>query len=1147
MTPSRSPRARWVAATAAIATSFALAPAVSSASSADARSAAIQLAGEVAAPGNTLGAKLLTVTFDRAEATREAGQAFTVSGTVSKVVPATLARVGAGVPASFTLQVVDADGAVLASQQVNAGPLGEFSTSVPAAATAGLAATGDEHIAVPAVDAALPGGFAAEKAGAAAVTLRSRATGLVLHNSFTSAVGWVKPGERYDSRVLVINPTRKTIAGATVRIAAPLGSTLLKASGPGRNRLTDDLITWKVGAVKPGRTATLVVASKAATLAQVATIVWRDLSTTATLSGAGRRSTATAHGPKVIPPSDLYETARYGDRPFPVVPVQYTDRPWLAKHAGGDLERVINDASFEGSTFNLMQEISVGQLFPHGTVPSAGIASRGFDTKHDYEFSHRQPPELAELADLGVGTPLPSGLTCLGGTFADLPVAPGSNPLYTERITNGVYNLPGDTNYYGQDTGSQVAESLVGLPLVSQRDTGCGPSAKLVFDAATISDPEIDYSDYDTDKDGLVDFLMVVFAGCGGNGASQLGLLVDACTTDPQNLVPYDNVWQHSSSLEYTYTDPETGQTGYVSDDQLKDLAGQRLWYKSAARTSMTRKKTKWPVYVRVGPYNVNDEVAIERASVISHEYGHSLGLPDFYSNADRETYGDWNLMATDKSQNMDAFARQELGWVVPQVLTPGTSKSVKRMADSKQDINRIHWRTADGTPYVLKQGRDGRVQNAQMYAAKLPGRRLFQKDVLRTGAKASGSHVYWSGSGDEFGCTPQDGHNLDLVVPGLAQLPGGSKVSLSMKHWWEIEEDWDYGFVMTTTDGGRTYKSHASTKGTTARNTSNPNDVGCFETYDNGVTGNSGGGGEPKFVADTFDVSDLAGKRFGALRFSYFTDPALSFRGWLIDDLVVTATLPSGKKKVLMRTTFEERGASQDDRFFNGGCQDTDSTATKCTDGWTLLKAGARSDLDHGYYFELRDRSGFDLDGNGQIDRDPIAFQPGLSLSYTDEAHGYGNVGNVNPPAQSVLDAKPQAGENFPNLNDAAFRPGDDRASFSDFGSGHVDNYTDPERTRVKAAGNVNRPWRFDYNCLAFTVTRMSGQGTGPQKADGDLNADVRLKAGKGCAPFDYGYDRGAGRAQRPSATREPLTEYAAPVAGPAVANLWSWVLGLS
>ena len=75
---------------------------------------------------------------------------------------------------------------------------------------------------------------------------------------------------------------------------------------------------------------------------------------------------------------------------------------------------------------------------------------------------------------------------------------------------------------------------------------------------------------------------------------------------------------------------------------------------------------------VRVGPYNVNPETAIEHASVISHEYGHSLGLPDYYSTGSRETYGSWTLMATDYSQNIDIIGKKELGWVVPQVLAAG-------------------------------------------------------------------------------------------------------------------------------------------------------------------------------------------------------------------------------------------------------------------------------------------------------------------------------------------------------------------------------------------------------------------------------------------------------------------------------------------
>ena len=38
-------------------------------------------------------------------------------------------------------------------------------------------------------------------------------------------------------------------------------------------------------------------------------------------------------------------------------------------------------------------------------------------------------------------------------------------------------------------------------------------------------------------------------------------------------------MWPHSSSLEYYYTDPATGQAGYTTDDQLKDLEGRPLLY----------------------------------------------------------------------------------------------------------------------------------------------------------------------------------------------------------------------------------------------------------------------------------------------------------------------------------------------------------------------------------------------------------------------------------------------------------------------------------------------------------------------------------------------------------------------------------------
>ncbi|GAA4705314.1 PKD domain-containing protein [Nocardioides conyzicola] len=937
-------------------------------------------------------------------------------------------------------------------------------------------------------------------APAAAAISEVTVGGLEVENSFVSSVGWVKPGDTYPSRIIVTNPTDTPVAGASVVVTAPDGSTLTHVGSGAVITGGGTTATWTVPSVPAGETRTLVLESIADTTAQNPEIVWRDISTTAAVTVGATTEDATSHGPKVIPPSDTYDTARYGDRPFPVVPVQYRDRAYQAGHDGDSLESVINDPAKDGSTYNLYQEMSLGQLFPEGTVPSAGIATKDFAYGPGFPFTQIQP-----------------GQTCAGLTQTAGVPAPGTvgGPTYTQRITDGVYNLPGNTGYYGSDAnGSAVIGSLTGVGALQNIDSGCGPAGKLVLDAAAIADPEIDYSDYDTDKDGVVDFFMAVFAGCGGNGASQLS--VAGC--DYAGL-PYDNIWPHSSSLEYYYTDPTTGLPGFTTDDQLKDLEGRPLWYTddSYRDKTTTDMGDALKVFVRIGPYNVNPETAIDKASVISHEYGHSLGLPDFYSTGSRETYGDWNLMATDKSQDMDAFSRQELGWVVPEVLEPGQSRTESGITDSKQDTGTITWQRPDGTPYTLTNGPDGTVHNSQMYVAKLPGRQLLDPATFDTGDKASKSHAWWSGSGNDFGCAPNGGHNLDISIPQLASLPAGSTVNLSFKSNWDIEWDFDYGYVLTTTDGGQTYTSHPSANGYTTSNTDplagNPNQNTCQATYDNGITGTSGSyaagsevtdrklGNTPAgvFVADSYDISDLAGQANGALRFSYATDPGLARPGWFIDDVKVTATTPSGDQ-VLLDTDFETDGGPDDARIFNGGCRETLTTAQQCTQGWKYLQAGAESPQDHAYYLELRDRSGFDLDGHGQIDRDPIGWQAGLYLAYTDEAHGYGNAGTDDPPAQSPLDSTPTPGSATPDLDDAAFTAASGRSTYSDApASPHVDNYADPS----SASGN----WEFGYGCLGFDVLSMTGDADGPATSDGDLTGSVAFTTGSGCGAFDYGY----------------------------------------
>ena len=120
--------------------------------------------------------------------------------------------------------------------------------------------------------------------------------------------------------------------------------------------------------------------------------------------------------------------------------------------------------------------------------------------------------------------------------------------------------------------------------------------------------------------------------------------------------------------------------------------------------------------------------------------------------------------------------------------------------------------------------------------------------------------------------------------------------------------------------------------------------------------------------------------------------------------------------------------------------------------------------------------------------------------LTYTDEAHGYGNFGTDDPPAQSPLDSTPVVGSETPNLDDAAFTAGAGKNAYSDFGAGHTDNYTDPS----SSSGN----WVFAYDCLSFHVDSMAGTGVGPATAPPyDLTGNVTFTMGRGCGTFDYGY----------------------------------------
>ena len=1037
----------------------------------------------------------------------EPGDAVTVSGAISElndVVGATERAPARN--AQFFLQARTPSGEVR-------GPYGPFSAGLdgtfsgvqlPGAATRGLSAGPETDfrttLAIDVVNASsqnlVSGAWATDHAGSGAVELVSRPSTLIVENKFVSSVGWVKPGDSYPFRVLVKNFTADWQNNVSVTIPAASGMELVGATPlkkAGTATVTPTSLTWNIASIATDTTATLVVEARAKKTTEDPRIVWKDVSTTATMTyDGGSALRSTTRGPKVIPPTGGFETARYGDKPFPIIPVDFLDRKHKTRHSGDELAKVVNSKDYEGSTYNLYQEMSFGQLHPFGSVPSVGVASKNFDYAPGFEFTERD-----------VKKP-----TCRGATVGQAQPLFGT-PAYPERIRDGWYQLPGDTEYYGGDFPVFTA-TTIGI------DSACGDTSKMIYDAVQIADPEIDYNQFDSDKDGVVDFTMVVFAGCGGNGASQLKI---GC----EDATPYDNPWPHSSSLEVSWEDPETKLTGYVSDDQLTDLHGTpQCWtdrtYSDSAdcQASGGTGLDELPNYVRVGPYNINPEDAMDKASVIAHEYGHHLGLPDFYSSY--SSYNDTNLMASDYSQHMTIFGKQDLGWVVPQYLQPGETRNVSDWEEIKNDTGQIQWRTPGGQPYTLSAANgDQKVHNGEAYGLKLPRKLVI--DPAKVEAGASAPDVYWSGRGNDFGCAPKAGHNLDIVLPELEFLPEGTPISVKFKSSWDIEWDFDYGFVLATTDG-TSYTSLPSEKGYSTPKELNPNNSTCQGGFGNGLTGTSGAhaagpaqvaidraeasvaSGSP-FIEDEYDLTQFAGQRGVVLRFSYATDPGLDRPGWFVDDLEVRAG-----DELIYGTDFSEEDEL---RIFPGGCGEQGrKVAAKCTEGWNQLKADEPSQLDHAYYLELRDRSGFDFASRGQSDRGELEWEPGVFLEYTDEIRGYGNNGSSQPPRQQYLDSNPSPGfdcggndyETDPEVNvltpkrceDVSFTAGTDN-TFRDVG--WVDNFAD--------STSADGLWHFDYGCLTLNVGSMSGNTGNSAALPSDLTAGATITAGSGCETFEY------------------------------------------
>ncbi|HZA21375.1 MAG TPA: hypothetical protein VFA32_02015, partial [Dehalococcoidia bacterium] len=127
------------------------------------------------------------------------------------------------------------------------------------------------------------------------------------------------------------------------------------------------------------------------------------------------------------------------------------------------------------------------------------------------------------------------------------------------------------------------------------------------------------------------------------------------------------------------------------------------------------------------------------------------------------------------------------------------------------------------------------------------------------------GDHgCWWSNSGD----------SISSSLTGLVDLRSQTQATLGYQVWYSIEENWDYGYLEVSTDGGLTWDI-LETPHTTL-----DNPIG--NSFGPGYTGNSHG-----WITEHVDLSPYAGREI-LVRFHYVTDDAVNGAGMCFRNMTI-------------------------------------------------------------------------------------------------------------------------------------------------------------------------------------------------------------------------------------------------------------------
>lgn len=224
---------------------------------------------------------------------------------------------------------------------------------------------------------------------------------------------------------------------------------------------------------------------------------------------------------------------------------------------------------------------------------------------------------------------------------------------------------------------------------------------------------------------------------------------------------------------------------------------------------------------------------------VFAHEFGHDLGLPDFYDTAggDNST-GFWTLMS---SGSWLGHGKDSIG------TTPGYMGAQEKVFLGWSDVQTVPYGSKAANVTLGPADVDDK-HAPQAIAVTLPDKTHVDQYIN----PASGSYEWWSGRGNE----------LTNSMTRAVDLTGATSASLSANVAYDTEEGYDFLYAQVSTDGGKSFKTVPGGE----------------------ITGKD----QLSWRKVSFDLSAYAGQKI-QFRWQYVTDQAVNGQGAFLDDITVT------------------------------------------------------------------------------------------------------------------------------------------------------------------------------------------------------------------------------------------------------------------